>query len=70
MAQMPACVTPYPDAGTACRDKSECGGLCLYEGEEDEIGAEVFGQCQENDDPCGCFTEVVDGRLTPGLCLD
>ncbi len=70
MAQMPACVAPYPDAGTPCRDSSECGGQCRYEGEEGDNGAEVQGECQENDDPCGCFAEVVDGRLTPALCVD
>ena len=70
MAQMPACVTPYPDAGSPCRDSSECGGQCRYEGEEVEIGAEVRGECQENDNPCGCFAEVVDGRLTRALCVD
>ena len=70
MVQMPACVTPYPDAGIPCRDSSECRGQCRYGGEEVEIGAEVRGECQEDDDPCGCFAEVVDGRLTRALCAD
>ena len=64
ITQMPACVTPYPDAGAPCRDSSECGGQCRYVGEEAEIGMEVVGECQEDDDPCGCFAEVVDADAT------
>lgn len=70
LAAMPQCIVPYPDAGHPCRDGSECQGLCVYEGEEEvEIGDEVVGVCQRDND-CGCVLVVEDGRLQMNLCVD
>ena len=65
-----SCVIPYLDAGAPCRDGADCEGKCLYEGSEVEIGAEVVGACEKDDDPCGCFTEVANGRTTESYCAD
>ena len=69
LSGVPACVTPYADAGQACSDSSECEGMCLYEGSPD-LDAEVTGSCQRDDNPCGCFGEVVDGKAQVALCVD
>ena len=70
MFGIPACVTPYADAGIACRDSSQCAGQCLYDGDDAGVGTNATGVCQENDDPCGCFTEVWAGRITTTICSD
>lgn len=64
------CVVPYPDAGKTCSDSSECGGRCLYDGDAVQPGTPVTGYCQKDNDPCGCFSEVEDGKLGGGLCID
>lgn len=75
MVQRYQCVKPYSDAGKACGDSSECEGECLVElvsacneageckdPEVPEPGAQVTGICQRNDDPCGSFVIVREGR--------
>lgn len=64
------CVMSYADAGAPCKDSSDCEGQCRYEGEELEVGTTVVGECQDDDDPCGCWVEVIGGRTTGFTCAD
>ena len=70
MFGQPMCVMPYSDADGPCQDSSDCEGKCLYEGDPAEVGTEVSGSCQADDDPCGCFIEVANGRATHTVCVD
>ena len=70
MFQAPMCVMRYSDADRPCQDGSDCEGKCLYEGDPVEVRTEVSGSCQADDDPCGCFTDVADGRATHTMCVD
>ncbi|MGJ8560061.1 MAG: hypothetical protein ACSHX3_07475 [Litorimonas sp.] len=63
------CTTPYSDAGLVCTDSAQCQGQCRADLSSD-IGAHVSGVCQANDNPFGCFSEVVNGQAGPGLCVD
>lgn len=63
------CTTPFSDAGLVCTDSGQCQGQCRGDLNSD-IGASVAGVCQANDNPFGCFTEVVNGQAGPGLCVD
>jgi hypothetical protein len=71
MLQRPMCVIPYADAGKACTDGDQCQGDCRYTADGvPPPGARVSGTCQVNNDPCGCFSNVEDGQITGGLCVD
>lgn len=71
MRGLPACVIPYADAGKTCRDKADCQGRCLYQGERPaDPETPVTGQCQATSNPCGCFAEVEHGRYLRGVCVD
>jgi len=63
------CVTPYADAGKICRDKADCQGSCILEGNVETTGA-VAGTCQKTDVQFGCFAKVVDGKATGAICID
>lgn len=63
------CTTPFSDAGLVCTDSGQCQGQCRAEISSD-MGAHVSGVCQANDNPFGCFSEVVNGQVGPGLCVD
>ncbi len=70
MLGMYRCVKPYADAGKPCRGKADCEGQCRFEGEAPADGADVTGVCQRDDSPFGCYSEVEDGKLTGGICVD
>lgn len=83
MAQGHQCVKPFPDAGKVCSDSAECAGECLidlatYCNESGECadpkvpnpGDAVTGVCQRNDDPCGSFVIVREGRAQPIIHRD
>lgn len=78
VAQEYRCVLPYRDGGKACSDSSECEGECLVDvttkctgigncvaPEIPKPGEQVMGMCQLDDDPCGSFVIVRDGRAQP-----
>jgi hypothetical protein len=82
-AQEHRCVMPYPDAGKACSDSSECKGQCLVDladkcdasgkctpAKVPEVGSEVRGMCQVDDDPCGSFMVVKKGHAQPMVHKD
>lgn len=67
------CVVTFKDAGKTCRDGNECEGRqCRYEGKQtpDMTGKEASGKCLAQNDPCGCFTLVQDGKIMGTLCAD
>lgn len=69
--QVPACVTPYQDAGRRCTDSSQCDGRCILEIDHEPAPDEqVWGRCEQDDDPCGCKIEVVGGKMGAGGCYD
>jgi hypothetical protein len=68
--QQPACVTTFDDGGKACTDGSQCKSTRCLAAEMGEAGIEATGTCAPNDDPCGCFTLIEDGKTLPGLCAD
>lgn len=65
-----ACVITYADGGKTCTDKDDCLGQCRFEGKPLPPGATAKGVCQRNSDPCGCYSEVIKGKVQPGLCVD
>jgi hypothetical protein len=67
------CVTPYPDAGKACSDRSDCAGRCIadYAAVKGQTsGSPAVGKCQADDALFGCYAEVRQGRLGARLCVD
>ncbi|MEJ2795712.1 hypothetical protein WAE56_20100 [Iodobacter sp. LRB] len=65
------CVKPYPDAGKTCRDSTDCQGKCLAElGTPQAEDGKQTGHCQANTLPFGCYAEVKNGNIGPGLCVD
>lgn len=72
MFGMPACVTPYTDAGKSCSTKSDCEGRCLLDldGHDADDRPPATPQCEKTDQTFGCFAEVIDGKPQPGMCVD
>jgi hypothetical protein len=83
VAQQARCVIPYADAGKSCKDSSECMGECLVDltttctamGEcthplVPKPGEVVLGICQRDNNPCGSFIIVKDGRAQPAFHND
>lgn len=69
MLGMYRCVTPFADAGKACRSASDCAGKCLVK-DDSPVGGEAVGACQANDSPFGCYAEIEDGKVTTAICVD
>ncbi|MBO9717066.1 MAG: hypothetical protein J7507_09710 [Pseudoxanthomonas sp.] len=70
MFATPACVIPYPDAGKACSDASECQGVCMAEAGA-VVGDFAIGTCQrDNRDVFGCYHEIEKGVVVGGMCVD
>ncbi|CAM3850925.1 hypothetical protein [Litorimonas haliclonae] len=63
------CTMTYSDGGNICIDSSNCQGKCVADVNAGDTGA-VSGQCQKTDNPFGCYSEVVAGKIQPGLCVD
>ena len=69
------CVHRTPDAGKPCTDGSQCKAGCFLDEaratpKDKEPGARVTGACAPTDYIFGCRSPVVDGKATPGLCVD
>ena len=63
------CTMPYSDAGKVCIDSSNCSGKCVVDSSNQNNGA-FSGTCQIDDNPFGCYAEVVAGEAQPALCVD
>lgn len=83
MAQAYQCVKAFADAGKICRDSTECHGECLVElvttCDENGICADsaapnagdpATGICQRDDNPCGSFILVREGRAQTAIHRD
>lgn len=69
--QVPRCVVHFSDAGKSCSNKSQCRGRCLANPENaGKTGDSATGQCEQDDDPCGCKFEVKNGKIAAGICVD
>lgn len=62
------CVMPYSDAGKPCRGSSDCQGRCV-ENVKPQTES-LAGQCQANNNPCGCFANIENNKLAGILCVD
>ena len=62
------CTITYEDGGDICIDSSNCEGLCIANLSPNET--DVSGTCQLNDNPFGCYSEIIAGQATPTLCVD
>lgn len=63
------CTIPYSDGGDVCTDSSQCQGQCRSNSDA-PTGAPASGLCQPTDNPFGCHSEILGGRVAPGLCVD
>ena len=63
------CTMTYSDGGNICIDSSNCQGKCVTGVGGGDSNA-VSGQCQKTDNPFGCYSEVLGGKVQPGLCVD
>jgi putative hemolysin len=63
------CTMTYSDGGNICIDSSNCQGKCVT-GVGGEDSNAVNGQCQKTNNPFGCYSEVLGGKVQPGLCVD
>ncbi|MEM7679272.1 MAG: hypothetical protein AAF449_25130, partial [Myxococcota bacterium] len=63
------CTRPYSDAGQICTDSGQCQGQCRTSPDV-PVGTPTTGVCQADDNPFGCFAEVVAGVAGAGLCVD
>lgn len=63
------CTLPYSDGGKLCIDSSNCSGKCVVDDTNKTNGA-FSGICQIDDNPFGCYSEVVAGEAQPKLCVD
>ena len=83
LAQEFSCVVAYPDGGKACKDSNECEGRCIVDMTVDckeagdcekvvipKAGDLVVGACEFDDDPCGTFIEIIDGKAQPPYHVD
>ncbi len=73
MFGIPACVQIYRNGGEPCRDSSECEGLCsvrMWEGDAPSKGETWVGECEIDNDRCGCWFEVKNGRAEQAICQD
>ncbi|MFC6197052.1 hypothetical protein [Ponticaulis profundi] len=67
------CTLIFDDAGKACSDTDDCMGKCLAEDmamSPEETETEAVGKCAQTDSPFGCYSQIVDGKQTPTICVD
>jgi len=70
MLAVPTCIQSYKDAGKECIDSSDCSGDCRIENEFVVAGAKTAGFCSADNNPCGCYQLVVNGKAEDALCAD
>lgn len=71
MAGDEMCVLRFRDAGKTCKDKADCAGECLFHGPNPHVGdTGVTGECEPDNDPCGCTAVIKAGRIVSNDCRD
>lgn len=67
------CFVAYDDGGKTCSDASDCQGNCFATAavsfDPDAVGGQT-GTCAVNDSPFGCRSEIINGVVQPGTCVD
>ena len=59
LAQEPACIYTYPDAGKACHSSEECMGACvIYDPPIQGQPMPSVGVCKTTNDPFGCYAPI------------
>ena len=59
LAQRPACIYTYPDAGKACQSSEECIGACvIYDLPAQGQPMPSAGVCKATNDPFGCYALI------------
>ena len=61
------CWHPAVDTGKPCKSDGDCQKICVYEGPDVPVGAEVTGICSEYKP---CRVDVINGRLGGYICVD
>lgn len=65
MAQIPACITTYTDAGKSCTASDQCQGDCIVS------NTEKSAVCATTSSPFGCRATIEDFRKNKGvMCMD
>jgi hypothetical protein len=64
-----SCAPRTADGGKACRNRSDCDYLCVYEGQP-RVGAEVTGHCAMYRTAFGCIVHVDQGKVVGRVCID
>jgi len=68
-----SCFVDYADGGKTCSDLSDCEGRCMAtnaSGFDPDASGGQTGKCQLTDSPFGCYSEIIEGVVQPGLCVD
>lgn len=79
------CIVAYSDAGKACDDSSQCLGgcyldlekLCISRGTDcfgrdgpPKVGDKASGTCKPDNNPCGNFWKVDNGKISSTANVD
>ena len=63
------CIKEFSDSGKLCVSSMQCEGECRLPWNVNK-GLFVMGQCQNNNNPCGCWSSVEFGIVLRGICRD
>jgi hypothetical protein len=70
LAQGLSCVTPTKDGGKACTDGSQCQLGCEDQGNPPRKDGTLVGACRRDDNPCGAFRYLSNGKRAGILNVD
>ena len=69
--EVPTCIVPYADAGKSCKTKADCIGFCMASMMSIQGYEPAAGTCQiDAADAFGCYSQVLNGRAMPAVCVD
>jgi hypothetical protein len=64
------CVMPARDAGKACTDSSQCEHGCVDAGRAPAADGLFIGACRRDNDPCGTFPIISNGKRIGSVVAD
>jgi hypothetical protein len=65
------CIVPFKDAGKICKGRADCTGVCKAPSQVSAVTEGVVGSCQRDvTDGFGCYSQIIDGRAMPAVCVD
>ena len=65
-----ACVKPTKDGGKSCTDNSQCERGCLVVRDSPRADGMIVGECRRDDNPCGSFYFIENGKRSGVLHAD